>query len=354
MKNLISLFVLLFLTSCNGQKKVNAEKSPTFQENGKEKTVKIPNSEYGFYCGLKDSKGNLWFGSRGNGVYRYNGEYFVHITEKDGLLNDDISCIIEDTRGHLWFGNREGVSWYDGNHFKTLKIPQSNTSSVWLDTVYPIVDPNQVMSILEDKKGNIWLGTNGAGVYKYNGRSFSHHLTDIGKFYSDNQQHNIVLSMAQDPKGNIWFSSLSHGGVSMYDGEKFITYIEELSDDFIRVLFCDSKGNIWIGTHGNRKGGLDKFDGEKFTTFYKTHYGFKNNNVWSIFEDTTGLLWIGSGITELSTFDGKHFTKFIDDQGKSYEKIIFIIGDDNGNIWFGNRNGLWRYDGTNVIDMTTI
>ncbi|MBI4646365.1 MAG: hypothetical protein HY738_07180 [Bacteroidia bacterium] len=61
------------------------------------------NSAY-IQCILQDSKGNLWFGTQGGGVTRYDGEMFTHFTEKQGLSNNSVWSICEDKSGNLWFG----------------------------------------------------------------------------------------------------------------------------------------------------------------------------------------------------------------------------------------------------------
>jgi len=347
-------FIILsfILISCNGNSKnVRTDhNSKVLKETQDDRKIPLP--ENGFYCGFLDSEGNLWFGSRGNGIFKFNGKSFTNYTKTDGLCDNDISCIAEDKQGNLWFGTTKGVCKFDGEKFEALIIPHSDTSSLWLDKVYPIVNPNQVMSIFEDREGDFWFGTNGAGVYQYNGKTFTQHLSDIGMTYEDGQNHNIILSIIEDLEGKIWFTSLSHGGVSVYDGEHFTHYTNELSDDFIRVVFCDSKGKVWIGTHGNNKGGLDRFDNGNFTAFYKTNDGLSHNNVMSIYEDRTGLLWIASGTTELSIFNGKNFKIFKDNKGNTYDTIPFILGDKQGDIWFGNRKGLWKFNGKEVIELT--
>ncbi|MEZ4793833.1 MAG: two-component regulator propeller domain-containing protein [Gelidibacter sp.] len=351
-KHIFLLIIASSVVSCIGQNNKHQGKHISTEITENDSIAKIALPKNGFYCGLKDKEGNLWFGSRGNGIFKYNGKEFTNYTTENGLCDNDISYISEDKEGNLWFGTPKGACKYNGDTFSHLDIPKPSSSSNWLDKMYPMVNPNQVMSILEDSKGNFWFGTNGQGVFKYDGKSYTQHLSDIGKVYEDNLQHNIVLSIVEDLKGNIWFTSLSHGGVSVFDGEKFTHYTKELSDDFIRVAFCDKKGNIWIGTHGNRNGGLDQYDGNKFNAFHKTKDGFENNNVRWIYEDKQGKLWLGSGITELSTFDGNYFKKFKDENGKTFERIIFIIGDSKENIWFGSKNGLWKFDGKQVIDMT--
>jgi len=346
------LTLTFFILSCKGQGEKNSNPDTYTKIKALVPNDKLPLPENGFYCGFSDSEGVLWFGSRGNGVFRYDGTAFINFTTENGLCDNDISCIYEDRKGNMWFGTTDGVCQYDGKLFSKLEIPKSEISTIWLDKVYPVVNPNQVMSILQDKKGNFWLGTNGAGVYLYDGKTFTQHLSKIGMVYEDDLHHNIVLSIIEDLKGNIWFTSLSHGGVSRYDGKEFTHYVDELSDDFIRVAYCDRKGNIWVGTHGNHNGGLDVFDGEKFTTFHKTDDDLSHNNVLWIYEDKSNYLWLGSGTSALSIFDGEHFRAFEDSNGNTFDNITFVMGDSKDNIWFGNRGGLWKFDGEEVIEMT--
>lgn len=343
MKYTYLLCYFLVFHSCRGQQKtVDKEDSINKSDSVPNKVVqKLSNLKSGIHCGFSDSKGNLWFGTNGDGVYIYNGNSFKHITDKDGLSNNEVGAITEDNQGNIWIGTANGVNKYDGDQFTTLAIPQSDTTGVWLDKVYPIVNPNKVMAILQDSSGNFWFGTNGAGVYKYNGAKFTQYLADVGKVYEDGLQHNIVLRIIEDRKHNIWFSSLSHAGVSKFDGTTFTHYVDELSDDFVRTIFEDSKGTIWIGTHGNRQGGLDRFDGKNFTSFHKNDDGLVNNNCRWISEDTNGNLWIGSGIGNLSIFDGEHFKVFQAHDGTTYESISCIINDKKGNVWFGGKYGLW-------------
>ncbi len=89
----------------------------------------------------------------------------------------------------------------------------------WVEKVYPVISPNQVTCMLQDRSGNLWVGTGGAGAYKYDGEFFTQVLEDEGKVYDDGLHHNWIHSMVEDLAGNIWVTSMSYGRVSRYDGK---------------------------------------------------------------------------------------------------------------------------------------
>ena len=120
----VLLLLFVFITSCKGQTKtqplnnVNEPKtfSPFLSQQPSE--PKKTNAYYGagdiVHSILKDKKGNLWFATSANGVYRYDGQSFILFSEKEGLCNKNISCILEDKTGDLWFCTEGGVCRYDG------------------------------------------------------------------------------------------------------------------------------------------------------------------------------------------------------------------------------------------------
>ena len=121
---------------------------------------------------IEDSKGNLWFGVWGEGVYRYDGKSFTNFTTKDGLPSE-VTRIIEDQKGNLWFGASDGLRRYDGKTFTNFKDGLINP---W------------IWEILEDKNGNIWVGTRESGLYFFN-----------GKKYQGGQEYNISTPINRIP-----------------------------------------------------------------------------------------------------------------------------------------------------------
>ena len=108
-------------------------------------------------CGYKDSKGNLWFGTDGGGLSRYDGKSFTNFTTAQGLAYNTVRSITQDSKGDLWFGtDGGGVSRYDGKSFTNFTTQQGLAN-------------NSVWSITQDSKGDLWFGTNGGGVSRYDG-----------------------------------------------------------------------------------------------------------------------------------------------------------------------------------------
>jgi ligand-binding sensor domain-containing protein/class 3 adenylate cyclase len=310
-------------------------------------------------CSFMDKSGNLWFGTRGGGVSRYDGKSFTTFSTAQGLANNTVWSIIEDKSGNLWFSTSgEGVSRYDGKSFTTFSTAQGlannhvlrsaidKSGNLWFGARYGEVSrydgkyfttfstaqglPNcSVMSIAEDKSGNLWFGTYSGGVLRYDGKSFTTFSTAQGL------ANNYVCSIAVDKSGNIWFGTYS--GVSRYDGKSFTTFstAQGLANNNVISIAEDKSCNLWFGTDG---GGVSRFDGKSFTTFSTTQ-GLANNNVFSIVVDKSGNLWFGTNGGGVSRYDGKSFTTFSTVQGLPNYSVFSIAEDNLGNLWFGTRNG---------------
>jgi len=116
---------------------------------------------------IEDKTGNIWFANLYDGLCRYNPvtSEFTHITEKDGICHNHVTCLYEDKNGNLWFGSDAGklgaegggICRYDGKTFTRF------TSKEGLANM-------NVLTILEDNDGNMWVGAKG-GLYRYHSLS---------------------------------------------------------------------------------------------------------------------------------------------------------------------------------------
>lgn len=354
----ILLMVLLLSTSCNGQietktQTVNTNTFTSFNY-GKPKIVKTQNSsEYqNITCGIQDKKGNLWFGTSGEGVYKYDGTLFTQYTTKDGLISNSVYSLLEDTSGKIWLGTSNGICRYFENKFNSIPISF---------TIRPIIKDNSyynewstkytVWSMLQDKSGKIWFGT-GDGVYYYDGWSFTHFLTNDNVINKNNIQLKLVSDIHEDKKGNIWFASgmpPGNEGLCRFDG-KLIESYKPKNEGWFRNIVEGKNGNLILAT---RHFGIFKYDGNSFTDYSLPNDMIKSS-INAIIEDNSGHLWIASDyVKEMGDNLGGLWYSTIsekDPNEKTFTKIInkdvlFILEDKENNIWFSTRNmGLYRYD----------
>ena len=347
-RSILLVSMISLIMACNGQNPPESTASAPIHS----AAIRLEKPQNGFNSGLVDQDGNLWFGSFGNGVFRFDGQNFSQITVANGLCNDEINTIAEDEEGNIWLGTSNGLCKYDGAGFTHVPIPFQDTTSVWLDQVYPVINPNAVHSIIQDKKGNYWIGTGGGGAYRYDGENFTSILADEGTKYEDSLYHNWIPDIAEDQEGNIWFASMSYGGLNRFDGHTYTKYLQKdgLSDDMVRKIFVDKNGKVWLGFNGNRKSALTVYDGASFRIIAEKRDAC-HRNIRAIHEDQNGKLWLG-GEGGICILAGNHFTEFLNNNGQPFSGIIFMVEDESQQIWFGGRNGLWKYDGKEVVEIT--
>ena len=237
------------------------EKIPAGRGQGHWRTFGVPDGLSGLDVRgiIQDRAGNLWFGTTGSGVSRYDGRTFTTFTTKDGLAHDDVRSMFQDDAGHFWFGTGGGVSRYDGRVFATFTTKDGLAN-------------NRVLSMFQDDAGHFWFGTLG-GVSRYDGGTFTTFTT------KDGLGGNSVVSIYQDGAGDLWFGTWG-SGVSRYDGQTFTT--------FTTVL--DKTGHLWFGTDG---GVVIRYDGQVFMTLTR-QAGLPGNSVRPMLLDQDGSIWIGT------------------------------------------------------------
>jgi ligand-binding sensor domain-containing protein len=354
------LLLLVCFSSCNGQNKtkpqtiVSAPKTIQVEQSKMVKTQGV-NAANNVHCGLQDKAGNLWFGTTGEGVYRFNGKTFVQFTKKDGLNSNTVWSMLEDKTGNIWFGTSEGLCRYDGQKISAVQLPivifnylQTNASNNHSSI------KNEVWSMMQDKRGQIWFGTSD-GVYNYDGKNFTRFLDNKNVINKDSLHLKMVDCILEDKNGIIWFASgMPPGmeGVCRFDG-KTITRSKPNGDGWIRYITEDTNGIIWFGGRSNGNfiydPKIDKAGGKPFTNF-TTKVGIGN----SILADKAGNVWFTGeeGNTNYESkdgiwrYDGKTFTNFSTKDGMGKGFVHWMFEDKNGHIWIGTRNtGLYRFDG---------
>jgi ligand-binding sensor domain-containing protein len=294
---------------------------------------------------FEDSKGNLWFGTNGDGVCRKYRTSLTYFSTNEGFAGQAVRGIVEDAQGDIWFGTDGGVSRYDG-----LKFTNYTTSDG--------LSNNDVWSIFRDHEGRIWVGTKG-GLCRYDPASppgsSSKIFTQFPLPAADIAEANSIFSpqlvwaIAEDKLGNMWFGT-DGVGVRKYDGKTFtiLTAKDGLAGNNVSCILADRAGNIWFGT---QEAGLSRYDGHSFTTFTETD-GLCYNFVWTLIEDKAENIWIGTAGGSCCRYDGKSFTSFSASDGLLNRHVQSIFQAKNGKLWLGTSGGLFRLEGNAFVNVT--
>lgn len=311
---------------------------------------------------FQDSKGNYWFGPAGQSVVRYDGKTLRYFSESEffnhdsAVIGDKISvhAIAEDKKANIWFGTDNGAVRFDGKSFRRYG-EKNGLSNLYVGR----------KSILADKSGNIWIGT-GRGVFRYDPSAD----TTGGKCFS---QFGLIPSVhikdiMEDNSGNIWFAT-GKNGVFRYDPRmpggsaiRKFTENEGLGDNYAGGMIQDKSGNFWFtmkggisrydarlparaGTDGNDAVGQDK----NFTNF-TTKDGIGGTEIWGIYQEKSGIIWITArGSTtrfdpSIPVSDPKAFIVYTEADGLNC-CVQSMYQDRAGNMWWGTGQGLYRFDG---------
>ena len=328
---------------------------------------RYPPSYWHVQCALHDKAGNLWFGTNGDGVYRYDGKSFRNFTREDGLCNNDVLCMLEDWDGNMWFGTRGGLCKYEpqgGNggkrDFENFILTGTGAdamdgSSGEIGTGFV---ENFVWSMLQDRLGRIWFGTT-EGVYFYD------HIVEsdenpprFKRFLADDKVANpsglglkVVLDMLEDRNGNIWFASgdLPGEGLCRYDGKSIVAYRPDGAGTFRAIL---ERGNEDILAVSQGKG-LFRFNGKSFKNI-SNKLGPEGRFIKSAIEDRAGRLWLAiDDEVGVYCYESKAMRLLPRLEGLCNPDVYCMLEDWDGGMWFGTANtGLCRYDGKGFVDFS--
>ncbi len=211
---------------------------------------------------------------------------------------------------------------------------------------------NTVYKIFQDSKGYLWLGTDGGGVSKFDGRKHTYFKKENGLL------GNVVRDIIEDKNGKIWFAT--DEGISIYDGVDFqnISTKNGLISNTIFKIYEDSQGRIWAGSTGGGLSYISLKDSLSITNF-SSEDGLSSDNVLSILEDNYNRLWLGfiGGPPQIIDFkNGKIIAEEIKTAFNYDLNAIFCGAKDiEGNIWFGSYHyGLFKFENIRLKSNPTI
>lgn len=366
--SIYSLLVLfIFFSSCKGQEKpavssgnqLIKELFPLLHTQSLKLDSAAQISEYVVKI-FEDTKGNLWFGTVSDGAACYNGKVLTYFSTKEGLCDNTVVNIVEDKEGNIWFGTHAGVSKYDGKTFTNFWEAEGLHGKGG--------------KVFIDSKENIWAGTN-HGVFRYNGTSFSEFPLPKPTMESPSYkwEKGKIWCIMEDSKGNIWFGRDGLGACKFDPSAQSTAFThftpkEGLCSNTVSNIVEDKEGNIWFACLSSdypkelKEGGLccykpsaiaDKANDKDFTVFSQ-YKGLSQNDIYSLYQDKAGNIWVGA--TGLGVYkynkEGMILYKGTDRMDLTWSMgIQNILEDTKGNLWFGFSGGLFRFNGTAIVNV---
>lgn len=285
---------------------------------------------------FEDSKGHLWFGTIEKGVAKYDGNSLKYYTKNDGLPSNRVTGVLEDSDGNLWFNTGNGLSKFDGSRFTNFSISEDFGS-------------NMISQLFIDSKGVFWIGT-WNGVYTFNEKDFNYFSMPYPKVETaiNEDTKDWITEITEDSEGNIWIARDGYG-ISKYDRKSFQYILKKdgLHSNNVTDIEFDDDESIWIGTRVSEKdnpdpkkrvgkGGVNKMIDNTIKSFPEIS-AFNNNDVYQIYKDSSGTIWISTVEDGIYKFDGQIFKKY--DVPIS---IMSMLDYKKGNLWLGGAGGLYR------------
>ena len=276
---------------------------------------------------LEDREANLWIGTRGGGLARLKEGKLSVITMKEGLPSNFAKCVLAARDGILWFGTDGGLSGLREGKAVHYRMEEGLPS-------------NYVSALAEDAEGTIWAGTRQpAGIFRLKKDGTSETLTREQGL----PIHQGVRVIFSDSRSNLWIGGHQGGLVNFRDGA-FQVYnrAQGLPNSLIRMISEDRSGNLWVGSND----GLSRLSDGIFTT-YTTRDGLPHNAVYAFYEDAEGTLWFGTqdGLARMK--NGK-FTAYTTREGLFQDHIFHVMEDHQKNLWMSGNRGIFSLSKSSI------
>ncbi|HSL89740.1 MAG TPA: two-component regulator propeller domain-containing protein, partial [Ignavibacteriaceae bacterium] len=308
----------------------------------------------------------IWAATFGKGLLkcaRKDGKYvfytyFFSPDNKNGLSDDKLITLLLDSEMNLWIG-----TFYGGLNLLTRSEKNREPSETKFVRFEPNIKSNSisgktVMALIEDKPGNIWIGTFGSGLDRYNKDTrrfinFRHNPTNQSSLADDD-----VLSLSIERSGIIWAGSHLGAGITKIQKNRakfnLYTHIPNkkngLSDNVIWSIYEDKRKVLWVGTY---RGGLNRIDRSK-NQFTKLQHSpnilnsISSDHIRAITEDRFGNLWVGTYNKGLNLIDKRTGTvkRISNDPGIKHSlssNQVQTILIDNNEYWVGTFGGGLNY-----------
>ena len=295
----------------------------------------------------EDKQGNLWIGTHRGGINLYTPgsekfKLFRQKPYKNSLSYNDVRTFCEDKHGNIWVGtDGGGLNLFNRklNSFTHYKHDPFNQSSL---------GSNEVIDLKEDRDGNLWIATWGGGLCLYNRAA-----NNFTRYKSNPERNGTITSdyiqcIYEDKSGQLIIGTY-YGGLHLFDRKnKTFTPVRKsktgktsiIGNNIISIT-QDKEGNTWMGTDD---GGLNKLNAATSEFEHYFHKDDKKPDIRVLFTDSKGNLWVGQAGLYLYDKANNRFSIFTDAEGLGSLFIKGIVEDNSGRLWISTSNGLKQLD----------
>lgn len=277
---------------------------------------------------------------------------------EDGLPGNTVTSIVQTHDGYLWIGTFGGLARFDGMQFRHFGEREG-------------LKTNRILCLFEDARGDLWVGSEGGGLFRYHAGVFSALTTRDGLL------HDVVMSLTEDALGRLWIGTYS--GLQCWKDGAFIPAAIEpapLQGPVSRLL-ADPSGVLWMVINGllgkveTNCFMLPKVEGEPsgqmaVSALHMSHSGRLwiggnsgyvvssshgaldllplvleqlTDNLWDLCEARNGDMWIGTASSGLRRWRGGQVLSITTQEGLADNSVRCILEDREGNLWVGTNGG---------------
>ena len=273
-----------------------------------------------------DHDGFMWATTR-NGINRYDG-YQFRVFKKENesdktLASNYVNCMMQDRSGLFYFGMYGALQTWDGEEFHNVTLLDHQGKESY----------GYASCFLERANGEVLVGSSGLGVMKISDKQTARQL---GGVFAN---LHTVNSLLEDKKGHLWMVT-DQEGLVCYDGQQLHHYLTNRKDLILSQLCADRDDNIFVGTNV----GLYRLQGNDFEHVAAT--GTKE--VSSLYCDRYNCIIVGYDGKGIAIYDPRNNTLtdnpfFSQEVDLSKSKVYSIIEDNSGNLWLGMlQKGIYR------------
>jgi ligand-binding sensor domain-containing protein len=271
------------------------------------------------------SDGTIWLGFKGAGVVRIRPGDTVatRLTARDGLADDNAFALLAARDGTIWVGTATGVSRIAGGRAEPLRLDAGRGFA-------------PTTQIAEDSDGGVWIGTLGAGLYRYANDSVTH-IPDGAL------SNNHVECLYVDAEGSVWVGT--RHGLNRFRRVRLLplTTMNGLPIDAPGAIAIDSMGALWMSS---QLGGLYRRAHADSGPFLPVALPTRTSPViTSMFAGAHGALWVGTRASGLLRYAGAAWHTY-----PISGSVNALLEDSRGQVWVGTPHGLTRLGGpTHVL-----